>query len=281
MDIVLEALDSIKESDRKFFEQTEEGKFKFNRDKYDNAVKSPLLQKRDELLAKQSKYKDLDDADLARIARLKAKTEKLGKFDDWLEAEDEEDHGDDDKKDKSKDGGFDQKAFAKQLKADLQKEFDAKLKAKDDEIKARDERLQAEQGKFEGFKFDARLTEAAENGGIVRMKQFKALNAIDRQFGWKAGEDGKEGRIVALDEDGEESTDTVDERFKALFANPEWQNLFGAREPGGGSGMQKGKSASGNVSRKRSEMTSKQKSDYIKEHGGGQKGLDAFLKLPK
>lgn len=279
--VTVDTLDNVEEADRKFFEEAEDGKFKFNRAKYDAAIKAPVDKKNRELLGKIAKIKDFDETDFERIARLKAKAEKLGKFDDWLEAEDEEDHSEDDKKDKGKDGGFDQKAFAKQLKADLQKDFDAKLKAKDDEIKARDERLQAEQGKFEGFKFDARLTEAAETGGIVRMKQFKALNAIDRQFGWKAGEDGKEGRIVALDEDGEESTDTVDERFKALFANPEWQNLFGAREPGGGSGMQKGKSVSGNAARKRSEMTSKQKSDYIKEHGGGQKGLDAFLKLPK
>ena len=105
------------------------------------------------------------------------------------------------------------------------------------------------------------------------MKQFKALNALDKQFGWK------DGKLIALDPDGEESTDSVDERFKALFQHADWQNLFAAKEAGGGSGEHKGKTP-GRKALKRSEMSNKEKSDYIKDNGGGEKGMDAYLSLP-
>lgn len=267
----VDTLDNVEESEKKFFEQTEDGKFKYSRAKVEEAAKAGLLKKNEELLRKLAKSKDLDEADLERIKKLKANPDRLSSFDQWLESQDDDD--DDDEGDKGKKAEpVDVKKLAKQLRAELKKEFDAALKAKDDE-------LAKERTRFDQYQFELKLAEVADAAGVERMKAFKALNAYDRQFGWKPGEKGKPGTLIALDADGEESTDSVEDRFKQLFGHPEWMHLFRAKEAGGGSGEHKGK-ASGRKALKRSEMSPKEKSDYIKEHGGGQKGMNAFLSLP-
>ncbi len=255
---ILDTLDNVEESAKQFFEQTEDSKFKFNQQKFEQSAKAGLEKKNRELLGKLAKSKDLSDDDIERIKKLKANPDRLSSFDEWLEAQDD-DEGDDDKG--GKEEKVDAKKLAKQIRAELKKEFDNALKAKDDELKA-------ERGKFDQYLFESKLTEHAETAGVVRMKQFKALNNLDRQFGWK------DGKLIALDSDGEESADSVDDRFKQLFSHPDWQNLFGAKEAGGGSGEQKGKAA-GKKSLKRLEMSAKERSDYI-----AQNGMAAYLKLP-
>lgn len=261
----VDTLDNVEETEKQFFEQTEDGKFKFSRAKVEAAAKAGLEKKNRELLGKLAKSKGLDDADLERIKKLKANPDRLSSFDEWLESQDDDENDDEGDKSKKADP-IDAKKLAKQVRAELKKEFDAALKAKDDE-------LAKERARFDQYQFELKLAEVADAAGVVRMKQFKALNALDKQFGWK------DGKLIALDSDGEESTDSVDERFKQLFQHADWQNLFAAKEPGGGSGEHKGKPA-GKKPLKRSEMSAKEKSDYIKEHGGGQKGMDAFLSLP-
>lgn len=255
IDLILDSLDGVDESEKPFFEETDDKKFKLDWSKRDEFVKKPVLAKNAELkrekdrLKALEKFKDFSDDDLTA-------------FQEWKASRDDDDNGDGG----GKKDDLDARKLAKQLKKEIEAEFNAKLAAKEQE-------LETERSKFQQFLFESKLTEAAEAAGVVRMKQFRALNALDKQFGWK------DGKLIALDPDGEESTDTADERFKQLFKHPDWQNLFGAKEKDGGSGYQKAGSAGGKKL-ERSKMTPKEKSDFIKEHGGGEKGLKAFLSLP-
>lgn len=255
IDVILDSLDGVDESERQFFAETDDKKFKLDWVKRDEFVKKPVLTKNAELkrekdrLKALEKFKDFSDDDLTA-------------FQEWKASRDDDD-GD---SNNGKKDDLDARKLAKQLKKEIEAEFNAKLAAKDQE-------LEVERSKFQQFLFESKLTEAAEAAGVVRMKQFRALNALDKQFGWK------DGKLIALDPDGEESTDTAEERFKQLFKHPDWQNLFGAKEKDGGSGYQKAGSAGGKKL-ERSKMTPKEKSDFIKEHGGGEKGLKAFLSLP-
>lgn len=256
IDVILDSLDGVDESEKQFFAETEDKKFKLDWSKRDEFVKKPVLTKNAELkrekdrLKALEKFKDFSDEDLSAFQEWKASRD-----------DDDGDNGNNGKKD-----DLDARKLAKQLKKEIEAEFNAKLAAKDQE-------LEVERSRFQQFLFESKLTEAAEAAGVVRMKQFRALNALEKQFGWK------DGKLIALDPDGEESTDTAEERFKQLFKHPDWQNLFGAKEKDGGSGYQKAGSAGGKKL-ERSKMTPKEKSDFIKEHGGGEKGLKAFLSLP-
>ena len=260
VDIVLDSLDSVDDSEKQFFVETD-GKFKFDWAKRDEAVKKPLLSKNSELkrekdrLKALEKFKDFSDDDLTAYQEWKA-----------AQGDDDDSDGSGANGDGKKADAVDAKKLAKQIKAEIKKEYDAALKLKDDE-------LAKERTRFDQYQFELKLAEVADAAGVVRMKQFKALNALDKQFGWK------DGKLIALDPDGEESTDSVDERFKALFQHADWQNLFAAKEAGGGSGEHKGKTP-GRKALKRSEMSNKEKSDYIKDNGGGEKGMDAYLSLP-
>lgn len=254
-EIVVDSLDTVEESEQAFFEE-HEGKYKFNYSKFAESQKAALVKKNADLVKRLNtvkpiadKFKDFSDDDLTA-------------FQEWKASRDDDD-GD---SNNGKKDDLDARKLAKQLKKELEAEFNAKLAAKDQE-------LEVERSRFQQFLFESKLTEAAEAAGVVRMKQFRALNALEKQFGWK------DGKLIALDPDGEESTDTAEERFKQLFKHPDWQNLFGAKEKDGGSGYQKAGTAGGKKL-ERSKMTPKEKSDFIKEHGGGEKGLKAFLSLP-
>jgi hypothetical protein len=107
-----------------------------------------------------------------------------------------------------------------------------------------------------------------------RMEAFKAYNDRKKQFGYV------KGKLVALDEDGEPSSETAEERLVKLSDLKDWKYFFAAKEQGGGSGEQKQGGRKGDKPLKRSEMTDTEKSDFIKRNGGGAKGMKAFLALP-
>lgn len=257
---ILDTLDDVEEADKQFFDQTEDGKFKWNRSKYDLAAQAGVNNKNRQLLGKLkeaeklSKFKDVDES-------------RWAKFQEWEASQNDDD--DDDTGDKGEKEKFDPKKFAKQLKADWQKELDAKIKAKDDE-------LTAERAKFDSYRFDQELTGAALENAVIgaRLKKFKSAAIAEGVFGFK------DGKLVVLDEDGEPSTDSVADKFKALAEAEDWKFFFEAKEAGGGSGEQKQAGSKGGKNLKRSKMTPKEKSDFIKANGGGDKGLKAFLLLP-
>lgn len=262
----LDTLDNVEDEYKEFFEKTDEDKFRFNRSKYDTAAQAAVNKKNRELLGKIGKYKDLDDADIERARKLKAKADKLGIFDEWIDTEDDEDHDKDKDKDKDK---IDAKKLKREIQAELKKDYDAQLKLKDDAIAQKE-------AEFTRFRFKQELTalvSGSEDGLPVvlpeRLKGFMSLNGDDPQFGFV------DGKIVALDSDGEPDTETVNDRLKKLAEHPQWKYYFAAKEQGGGSGADKGGSRKHSGKMIRSKMTPKEKSDYIKEHGN-----DAFLKLP-
>lgn len=260
-DYELDSLDAVKdEAIKALYKQTDDGKHRLDLEAYGEFVKKPLVAKNSDLVGRLNKikpiadkFKDFSDDDFSA-------------FQQW-KAEHDDDDDDDDNKGNKKD--FDPKKFAKQLKADLQKDFDAKVKAKDDE-------LAAERAKFDNYRFDQELTSAALESSVIgaRLKKFKAAALADGIFSYK------DGKLVVLDEDGEPSTEPVADKFKALAASDEWKFFFEASAAGGGSGETKTTRKNGAKPLKRSEMSAKEKSDFIKANGGGQKGLEAFLKLP-
>lgn len=223
---ILDSLDSIEESDRKFFEKTDDDKYQFNRSKFEAAIKTPLITKRDELLGKLTKYKDFDDTDLARIAKLKAKGEKLSAFDEWIDAQD------DDPANPGKGGKADEKTIRAAVKAEVERITNAHsltLKQKDDAIAELNQ-------KFESRELDLALDALALEHGVIakRLPTWKA--AIRSRF---AREDGE---LVYL-ENGKASIEITPEKAVRDLLFKEFDYLYEAREAGGGSG--KGNKTSG------------------------------------
>jgi len=175
---VLDNLDAIDEPNRKYFDKTEDEKFKFNQGKYDAAIKAPLVSKRDELLGKLDKFKGFDEADLARIAKLKAKGEKLSAFDEWVDAQD------DDPADPNKGGKTDEKTIRAAVKAEvtrIQEAHNLTLRQKDDAIEALNQ-------KFEARELDLALDTLALEHGVIpkRLATWKA--AVRSRFTREDGE---------------------------------------------------------------------------------------------
>lgn len=264
MNIILDKLDDVEESDRQFFEETEDKKFKFNRAKFEDTAKAGLIKKNKELHGK------LKDA------------EKLGKFkdvsdDDWTKFQEWKDGQNDDDDDPPKDDDdpkgkkSDSIDIKKVVKDTLKKAQEEHTKALTTAIKAKDDEIAAEKLKFDTYRFEQDLTNEALEAGVIgaRLRKFKSAAVDERIFGYH------EGKLVVLDEDGEPTSETPAERMKKLSSQDEWKFFFEAKEVGGGSGHQKTAAKTGSKELKRSKMSPREKSDYIKQHGN-----DAFLKLP-
>lgn len=262
IEYTLESLDTVKDEAIKALYIEDNGKFQLDLDAYAEHVKKPVLAKNSDLVGRLNKIKPIAD-------RFKdVPDDEWKSYQEWKASQNGDDD-DDDGGDKSEKEKFDPKKFAKQLKSDLAKEYDAKIKAKEDE-------LAAERAKFDSYRFDQELTGAALENSVIgtRLKKFKSAAIAEGVFGFK------DGKLVVLDEDGEPSTDSVADKFKTLAEAEDWKFFFEAKEAGGGSGEQKQAGSKGGKNLKRSKMTSKEKSDFIKANGGGDKGLQAFLSLP-
>lgn len=255
LDLIVDSLDSVKDESVKALYKETDGKFALDTDAYAEFVKKPLVSKNAELkrekdkLKALEKFKDVDD-------------DTWTQFGQWRESrnDDDDDTGDGDK---GKSGQVDAKKLAKQIKADLLKEFEPKLKAKEDE-------LNAERAKFEQYRFKQDLTTTAIESGVIgtRLNKFMSAAIAEGIFGFH------EGKLVVMD-DGEPSTESVTDRLTAMSNADEWKFFFEAKEQGGGSGEQKGRTA-GKKTLKRAEMGAKERSDYIAAHG-----MAAYLKLPE
>jgi hypothetical protein len=267
IEVIVDSLDSVDESDRPFFEKNEEGKFRLDFAKRDEAIKKPLTEKTAQLKREKDKlkafekYKDLTDDDLKAFQDWKAKR-----------AEDDEDDEDDPPKDDDQKGKkSDQVDVKKLVKTEIKRVTDEHTKAMATALKAKDDELAAERLKFETYRFDQELTSEALEGGIIgaRLRKFKSAAVDEKIFGYH------EGKLVVLDDDGEPTTESPMDRMKKLASADEWKFFFAATEAGGGSGQQKAGVKTGSKDLKRSKMSPKEKSEYIKQNGH-----DAFLKLP-
>ena len=256
LDLIVDSLDSVKDESVKALYKETDGKYALDTDAYAEFVKKPLIGKNAELkrekdrLKALEKFKDVDD-------------DTWTKFSQWRESSNEDD--DDDAGDnKGKQGQIDAKKLAKQIKADLLKEFEPKLKAKEDE-------LNAERSKFEQYRFKQDLTTAAIESGVIGARLSKFMNAAIAEgiFGFH------EGKLVVMD-DGEPATESVSDRLTAMSNADDWKFFFEAREKGGGSGEQKQGGRKGDKPLKRSEMTNMQKKEAIKRLG-----MKGYLALPE
>lgn len=220
----IESLDGIEPANQKFFEQTDAGKYKFNQAKYDAAIKTPLVAKRDELLGKLTKYKDFDDADLARIAKLKANGEKLSAFDEWVDAQDDGGSGG---------KGGDDKAIRDAVKAEVKRINEAHgltLKQKEDEIAKL-------KGDFEQKLLADELSALADAHGVIGKRKATWMKEARERFRREDGE------LVYL-ENGKPSLEITPEKAVRDVMFKDFDYLYEAREAGGGSGKG-GKAASG------------------------------------
>jgi hypothetical protein len=266
IEVIVDSLDSVDESDRSFFEKTDEGKFRLDFAKRDEAIKKPLsdknaqLKKEKDKLKAFEKYKDLTDDDLTA-------------FQDWKTKRGEDDDEDDDQKDDDdpKRKKSDPVDVKKLVKTELKRVTDEHTKAMAAAVKAKDDELAAERLKFETYRFDQELTSEALEAGVIgaRLRKFKSAAVDEKIFGYH------EGKLVVLDDDGEPTTESPTDRMKKLAGADEWKFFFEAKEAGGGSGHQKTSSKTNSKELKRSKMSAKEKSNYIKEHS-----YEDFLKLP-
>jgi hypothetical protein len=125
IEVIVDSLDSVDESDRPFFEKNEEGKFRLDFAKRDEAIKKPLTEKTAQLKREKDKlkafekYKDLTDDDLKAFHDWKAKR-----------AEDDEDDEDDPPKDDDQKGKkSDQVDVKKLVKTEIKRVTDEHTKA--------------------------------------------------------------------------------------------------------------------------------------------------------
>jgi hypothetical protein len=215
MKIILENLNDVEETDKQFFEETEDGKFQLNRAKLEESAKAGLLKKNKELLGKLkdaeklSKFKDVDD-------------ETWTKFQEWRDSQ-----GDDDDDDKSK-GKPDEKAIRAQIKAEIAKvkgQYDLTIKQKDDAIAALER-------KFEERELDLALDALALEHGVIPKRLATWKSAVRSRF---AREDGE---LVYL-ENGKAAVETTPEKAVKELLFKEFDYLYEAREAGGGSGKHK------------------------------------------
>jgi hypothetical protein len=260
IEVILDSLDSVDEPEKAFFEKTEDGKFRLDFAKRDDAVKKPLSEKNAQLKREKDKlkafekYKDLTDDDWT-------------KFQEWKEAKGDDDDDDDDDDQKGKSKKPDEVNVKKIVKEELKKAEQAHLAA----LKEKDDAIAAEKSRFDNYRFEQELNDEALEAGVIggRLKKFRVAAINEGVFGYR------EGKLVVLDDDGEPTSEAVADKLKKLASSDDWKFFFEAKEVGGGSGRPKGKASSDGKELKRSKMTPKEKSDYIKEHGN-----DAFFKLP-
>jgi hypothetical protein len=257
MKIILESLDNVEEQDHQFFDETEDGKYAFNRGRFEEMAKAGLLRKNKELVTKLKaaepleKYRDVDE-------------QTWQAFQQWRD-----DRGDEpeDKLDEPQpvqsqqpERQFDYKKLLKQEIGKVQESYEARLREKAEELGLLQE-------KFDRYVLDQQLMALALEAGVIpeRLDSFK--RTIGDRFALR------NGKLIYL-EDGDESETPADKAIGEIFRKDlDW--FFAAREAGGGSGQQKVSRAIGSKELNRSKMTPKEKSDYIREYGN-----DKYLKLP-
>lgn len=258
-DFVLDSLDSVEDEKVKALYKEDSGKFKLDLDAYAEYVKAPVVAKNKDYQKRlekvkpfADKFKDVTDDDWT-------------KYQEWKESQNDDDGDDDDKGKDGKKG--DQVDVKKLVKEELKKAEAAHLAA----LAEKDKAIEAEKVKFDAYRFEQSLTTEALEGGVIgaRLKKFMSAILSEKIFGFH------EGKLVVLDDDGEPASEAPTERMKKLANSDEWKFFFEAKEQGGGSGRPKGKTGDGGKELKRSKMSPKEKSDYIKEHGN-----EAFFKLP-
>ena len=255
IEVVVDSLDSVDESEQPFFEKTDSGKYRLNFEKRDEAIKKPLLEKTTQLKREKDKLKGLE--------KFSSMTDdEWTAYQEWKASRED---GDDDGDDKGKKG--DSTDIKKLIKAELKKAEEG-FKA---QLTEKEKLIEAEKSKFDAYRFEQELTSEALESGVIgqRLKKFLAAALAERIFGYR------EGKLVVLDEDGEPTSEKPADTLKKMASQDDWNFFFEAKEAGGGSGRQKSGKADGGGELKRSKMTAKQKSDFIKEHGNA-----AFFKLP-
>lgn len=250
MKFIVDSLDNVEETDKQFFEPTDDGKFQWNRAKFEETAKAGLLKKNRELLGK---LKDLD-----KLGRFKdVDDDTWSAFEEWRQSQGDESNDDGDKK---------QTPAPPDLKKLLKQETTKLGEAHKAQLAEKEKALSELQSRFDRYVLDQQLTALALEAGVIpeRLESYK--RTVGDRFALK------DGKLVAL-EDGEES-DAPAEKIISETLRKQYDWFYAAREQGGGSGQQKG-GKSGPKTLQRSKMTPKEKSDFIKEHGNAK-----FLKLP-
>ena len=87
-----------------------------------------------------------------------------------------------------------------------------------------------------------------------RLKAFKTRSSLKECSATWTGKDGKDGKLVVLDEDGEPTTDSAKEKLQKLANDEAWKYFFAAKEPGGGGGKGDKGSKSGSKTITRAEF---------------------------
>jgi hypothetical protein len=257
MKIILESLDNVEEQDRQYFDETDDGKYSFNRGKFEESAKAGLLRKNKELLGKLKaaepleKFREVDD-------------QTWQAFQQWRDEKTDESEEKLDETPPAQppppERQFDYKKLLKQEIGKVQEGYEARLREKAEELGQLQE-------KFDRYVLDQQLMALALEAGVIpeRLDSFK--RTIGDRFALRNGK-------LAFLEDGEESETPADKAIGEIFRKElDW--FFAAREAGGGSGQQKVARAVGPKELNRSKMTPKEKSDYIREYGN-----EKYLKLP-
>lgn len=214
VDFQVDSLDSVDESLRSAYVETD-GKFTLDADKYAEVRAQGLKNKNKELLGKLTKANDglkkfekfaeFDDSDLDELLELRANKESLN------------------------DKGKDQTTADAERLAHLEKQHKKALDKVSSEKTAAETRAAELEKELKHFKLTVPIREAAAKAGVLAEDMEVVL--LDTQKRFQLNEEGK---IVVLDEDGDQTDITVQKFFESLYK--EQRPKFYAASGASGSG---------------------------------------------
>lgn len=224
VDFIRDSVDDVEESEKAFFEQTPEKKFKFSWDKYNDAQKAGLVKKNKELLAAAATHKTA----MARYEGFKDLTDDdLGEVTAWLEAG------------KPKGGSKPEEIEA--LKAQIGREWEKKLAKMTGEKDGLAKQIEAATKEIRHFKLTVPVRDAALKAGVLAEDIDLVLMDTSGKFGLT-----DDGKVAVLDADGDPTDTSLADFFGKLYKQQ--RPKFYAATGAGGSGA--GHNTGGNAGAK-------------------------------
>lgn len=261
-----DTLEGIEASLHAAYEETD-GKYVFNPDKYAELKGAGVKKNAADLKKEKDKLKAELEATKQRFADLDDET--LATFKEWQAKQQQGEH---------KQQDDDAKGTPEEIKVRLKTAHEAELRRIQAEQKAmlkaaqeaKDKELAQVKAEHLQFVKRTKLQELADETGVIPERRRLWLKEAESRYGLNA-----DGELAVLDENGEPDDSIKPDVYSRETLFREFDYLYAAKEQGG-SGSGGSKTSHLNNGLKRSKMTSEQKANYIRQHGGA-----AYDKLPQ
>lgn len=261
-----DTLEGIEAGLQAAYEETD-GKYVFNPDKYAELKGAGIKKNAADLKKEKEKLKAELEATKQRFADLDDDT--LATFKEWQAKQQQGEH---------KQQDDDAKGTPEEIKARLKTAHEAELRRIQAEQKAmlkaaqeaKDKELAQVKAEHLQFVKRTKLQELADETGVIPERRRLWLKEAESRYGLNT-----DGELAVLDENGEPDDSIKPDVYSRETLFREFDYLYAAKEQGG-SGSGGSKTSHANNGLKRSKMTSEQKANYIRQHGGA-----AYDKLPQ